>query len=247
MNKLNFKYLFPNLFLFCICMNLTACSEKNSGGDNLQSGDEIISFEPDLNTLIRNPASGWTLYDDANDYVAQANTYWNQQGAAAEKYTSIFYWRSRWSELEPEEGKYAWEHDENFKALIQGALDRGLKLAFRVYIDGQDNIHNGTPDFVREAGAKGYAVHKLWDPANKNNNWTPYADDPVFQEKFGNFIRAFAKEFDNPEQVDFIDAYNLGWWGEGHHVQYLNNNNKFKVYQWITDYMPRISKMFYLS
>lgn len=46
MNKLNFKYLFPNLFLFCICMNLTACSEKNSGGDNLQSGDEIISFEP---------------------------------------------------------------------------------------------------------------------------------------------------------------------------------------------------------
>ena len=72
MNKLNFKYLFPNLFLFCICMNLTACSEKNSGGDNLQSGDEIISFEPDLNTLIRNPASGWTLYDDANDYVAQA-------------------------------------------------------------------------------------------------------------------------------------------------------------------------------
>ena len=129
MNKLNFKYLFPNLFLFCICMNLTACSEKNSGGDNLQSGDEIISFEPDLNTLIRNPASGWTLYDDANDYVAQANTYWNQQGAAAEKYASIFYWRSRWSELEPEEGKYAWEHDENFKALIQGALDRGLKLA----------------------------------------------------------------------------------------------------------------------
>ena len=45
------------------------------------------------------------------------------------------------------------EHDENFKALIQGALARGLKLAFRVYIDGQDNIHNGTPDFVREAGA----------------------------------------------------------------------------------------------
>ena len=82
MNKLNFKYLFPNLFLFCICMNLTACSEKNSGGDNLQSGDEIISFEPDLNTLIRNPASGWTLYDDANDYVAQANTYW--------PYTTLF-------------------------------------------------------------------------------------------------------------------------------------------------------------
>ena len=72
MNKLNFKYLFPNLFLFCICMNLTACSEKNSSGDNLQSGDEIISFEPDLNTLIRNPASGWTLYDDTSEYLLES-------------------------------------------------------------------------------------------------------------------------------------------------------------------------------
>ena len=198
-------------------------------------GSAVFALSTVIDGGIRQPegAFQWSMITglaiiSTNDYVAQANTYWNQQGAAAEKYASIFYWRSRWSELEPEEGKYAWEHDENFKALIQGALDRGLKLAFRVYIDGQDNIHNGTPDFVREAGAKGYAVHKLWDPANENNNWTPYADDPVFQEKFGNFIRAFAKEFDNPKQVDFIDAYNLGWWGEGHHVQYLNNNNKFK-------------------
>ena len=43
------------------------------------------------------------------------------------------------------------------------------------------------------------------------------------------------KEYDKPDIVDFIDGHSLGWWGEGHHVQYLNNNNKFKVYQWITD------------
>ena len=28
--------------------------------------------------------------------------------------------------MEPEEGKYAWIYDENYKKLIQGALDRGL-------------------------------------------------------------------------------------------------------------------------
>lgn len=222
-----------NWLLTTALVVLAACNGKDN--ESTESGDRVVTFTPDMTSLVRNPASGWTLYDDANDYVANADTYWSQQDAAAEKYASIFYWRSRWSELEPEEGVYAWEHDENFKALIQGALDRGLKLAFRVYIDGQDNIYNGTPDFVREAGAQGYAVHRLWDPEGEDNNWTPYADDPIFQEKFGNFIRAFAQEFDDPERVDFIDAYNLGWWGEGHHVKYLDNSNKYRVYEWITN------------
>lgn len=56
--------------------------------------------------------------------------------------------------MEPEEGKYAWLYDENYKKLIQGALDRGLKLCFRIYNNGQDNLRTGTPDYVRRAGAK---------------------------------------------------------------------------------------------
>lgn len=219
-----------------LCLSaLLAISCTPSGAQDADTPPAAVEFEPDMTSLVRNPMTGWALYDDANDYVADAAEYWDDQNVIAEKFGSIFYWRSRWSELEPEEGKYAWDCDENFKALIQGALDRGLKLAFRVYIDGQDNIYNGTPDFVRTAGAEGYPSHRLWDAEGVDNNWTPYADDPVFQEKFSNFIRAFAEEFDDPSRVDFIDAYNLGWWGEGHHVRYKDPANKNAVYKWITD------------
>ena len=95
---------------------------------------------------------------------------------------------------------------------MQGALDRGLKLAFCVYVDGQDNIRNGTPDFVREAGAQGYPVHRLWDPEGVDNNWTPYVDDPVFQEKFSNFIRAFAEKFDDPDTMARRTATSTPLW-----------------------------------
>lgn len=211
---------------------LSSCTRDLVTGRN----DTVtVEFNPDMKSLVRNPLSGWVLYDDANDYVAKADEYWQSQDMVSRKFASIFYWRSRWSELEPREGEYAWEHDENFKALIQGALDRGLKLAFCIYVDGQDNIFNGTPDFVREAGAEGYAVHRLWDPEGVDNNWTPYSDDPVFQDKFSNFIKAFAREFDNPAKVDFVDGFNLGWWGEGHHIRYKNNANKAATYRWITD------------
>ena len=63
---------------------------------------------------------------------------------------------------------------------------------------------------------------------------TPYPDDSVFQEKLEKFIEAFAKEYDNPDIVDFIDGYSLGWWGECHHVV-LQDQKKFEqVFDWFT-------------
>ena len=98
---------------------------------------------------------GWGLYDDAVGNVANAEEYWTAQDEAARNHASFFYIRWRWSEMEPEEGKYAWIYDDNYKKLIQGALDRGLKLCFRIYDNGQDNIRQGTPEYVRTAGARG--------------------------------------------------------------------------------------------
>lgn len=191
--------------------------------------DITVTFTADTTTLLRNPCMGWGVYDDANDAVQQADKYWAAQDKAAREYASFFYVRWRWSEMEPEEGKYAWLYDDNYKKLIQGALDRGLKLCFRVYENGQDNIHPGTPSFVKEAGAKGYTVHN-----GEKENWTPYPDDLIFQEKFSNFVKAFAKEYDNPEIVDFIDGYALGWWGECHHIVLQNQDNLEKVFDWYT-------------
>lgn len=205
--------------------------------------NQTVTFTPDSTSLIRNPAMGWTMYDDANDSVAKAAVYWAAQNEAANKYASIFYMRWRWSSMEPEEGKYAWLYDSNFKALVKGALDRGLKLAFSIYIDGQDNIQPGTPDYVKQAGAKGYMVDKL----GGGKNWTPYLDDPVFQQKFTTFVRAFAAAFDNPAIVDYVDGYNLGWWGEGHHLVFKDTANKEPVFDWIINLYASSFKKVLLS
>lgn len=173
---------------------------------------------------------GWGIYDDANDEVQNADVYWAAQDKAARKYASFFYIRYRWSDMEPEEGKYAWIYNENYKKLIQGALDRGLKLCFRVYDNGQDNLRAGTPQYVKRAGAKGYIVKGI-----KGDLWTPYPDDSIFQEKLEKFVKAFAKEYDKPDIVDFVDGYSLGWWGECHHVL-LKDQSKFEqVFDWITN------------
>ena len=61
------------------------------------------------------------------------------------------------------------------------------------------------------------------------------SDDAVFQQKYEKFLQAFAVAFDDPDKVDFIDAYGLGKWGEAHGVKYNNYSNKVEVFEWITD------------
>ncbi len=194
-----------------------------------QTKYKAIYPEADTVSLIRNPCMGWGLYDDANDEVQNADTYWKAQDAAARAYGSFFYVRWRWSDMEPEEGRYAWLYDENYKKLIQGALDRGLKLCFRIYVNSQDNIRQSTPDYVRKAGAKGYMASN-----GEKKLWTPYPDDPIFLAKLETFVKAFAKEYDDPDRVDFVDGYNIGWWGECHNIRLQHPENLELVFDRIT-------------
>lgn len=220
-----FIILSTTLWMHIFCVGCIA------DGSTSQGDDETITFTADEVSIIKNPGMGWMLYDDANGEIADAEEYWEAQNQIAVKYASTFYIRWRWSDMEPTEGCYAWESDDNYKRLIQGALDRGLKLAFRIYVDGQDNLREATPQFVFDAGCSYYMTDKLYGDENRS----PYADDPIFQQKYSNFIQAFAKEYDNASIVDYVDGFNLGWWGEGHHIICQNEFNLNSVAVWIYD------------
>ena len=64
----------------------------------------------------------------------------------------------------------------------------------------------GVSSYVYEAGA-------TESPIDDEGKTQPYYDNPVFLEKLDKFVEAFAKEYDNPDEVDYIDAYGLGRWG----------------------------------
>lgn len=224
------RYYYQILLVCCLTL-FAGCSdsELDTEQNNIPKGSRAIDLQQDRTGLLRNPCMGWGLYDDAVKEVANADEYWAAQDKAARDYASFFYVRWRWAEMEPEEGKYAWIYNENYKKLIKGALDRGLKLSFRIYDNAQDNLYQATPQYVRDAGAQGYMVQ-----GQNEWLWTPYADDPVFQQKYEKFVEAFGKEYDDPDKVDFIDGHTLGNWGEGSNVKYLDAKNKKETFNWFT-------------
>lgn len=88
--------------------------------------------------LVKNPGMGWVLYCDAfgqmtnpnipdyNKCVMNPSLFWQTfDNAGATAKASIFYLRAPWSFFESAEGQFAWDQDANYRALIQGAQDRG--------------------------------------------------------------------------------------------------------------------------
>lgn len=191
----------------------------------------VVSYDPDTLSILRNPAMGWVMYEEGWSFKESHRKwydpvkFWQEMDEVqAHQYANILYIRVLWNVMEPEEGKYAWIYNEEYKAYIQKAKDRGLKLAFRVFFD------NGVPDFVYRAGAHS----TLEPPLSRKNDKMPYFDDPVFLDKLTNFIEAFAKEYDDPDVVDFVDAYGLGRWGEGHGVTLKDNEKLPEVIEKVT-------------
>lgn len=111
------RYYFQILLMCCLTL-FAGCSDSDSesGQNGIPKGSKAIDLQQDRSGLLRNPCMGWGLYDDAVGNVANAEEYWAAQDEAARNYASFFYIRWRWSEMEPEEGKYAWIYDENYKS-----------------------------------------------------------------------------------------------------------------------------------
>lgn len=198
-----------------------------------------LNIEPDTVSVIRNPLNGWVMYLGRNF----DENFWTEKGydrmPVGDGSTTAKVWdycggtayiRTSWSSMEPQEGKYFWDDpDSRLNRLMQSVLDKGLRLAFRIVVDGRDQGQN-TPMYVIDAGAE-YFTSKVGNKEVK----TPYPDDPVFQEKYAKFIKALARRFNNGDEVDFIDAYGLGKWGEAHSMIYKDQANKIPVFEWITD------------
>ena len=241
------------VFLFFCSAHLSACSGGENedgggtGGGDLPAGNVTVKITPDKKTVLRNPLNGWVIYMGRG----WDENFWTTEGydnvsvpeladpVKVSDYASTCYIRTSWSSLEPEEGKYIWKDPTaRLTRLIKSVFDRGMRLSFRIVVDGRDQGLN-TPQYVFDAGANWYK-----DPGPTNEQTalarkSPYPDDPVFQAKYTKFIEALAQEFNDPDKLDFIDAYGLGKWGEAHTMIYADYSKRKQVFEWITSLYAR--------
>ena len=184
----------------------------------------LVELHPVDGPLPKNPAMGWAIYidqdgtsllEDGLGRTLDPDDFWKAM-APALPHASQLYIRLPWSEYEPERGRYAWDHNARFRAILDGARARGLRLAFRWYTDGRDCHRQATPEYVRAAGAGGDTLPTDGKgPLGGRWWWTPWSDDPVLHRCLGEFVESLAARFDDVDTTDLVD-HGLGRWGEMH-------------------------------
>jgi len=115
-----------------------------------------------------------------------------------------------WSLVEPEEGKYDW-------SVIEEPMNKWLAAGKRVMLSPitatkwppKDMPAQPTPDWVFEAGAK--SVPLYYD--GKNHIRVPVYWDPIYLEKYRNFIKALGKQFDDRKGLELVYC-GIGIYGE---------------------------------
>jgi len=158
----------------------------------------------DNQTPLNNPHKGWYLHYYDNGITA----YFDKENP--DDYLLDFpcfnhvYLRLGWNYLEPQEGEYNWEFLDE---VIRRWWAQDRRISFRISCKETGDQTYATPQWVFEAGAKGEMVQGCFEP--------DYGD-PIFLEKFGNFMMAFGARYDGAPFLEFVDVGSFGEWGECH-------------------------------
>jgi hypothetical protein len=174
---------------------------------------ETVTVRPaDNGVVLLNPGMGWTMHFYSNIPQNYGSRLEPSDALAWFPGCSTVYLRIPWAYVEPEEGVYNWAI---LDTPAQRWIARGGQVAFRITCS-ESWLRYATPEWVKQAGAKGV----FWDygkgPSEQGAFWDPDFADPVFLAKLERFLKAMGERYDGNPSVAFVDVGTYGLWGEGH-------------------------------
>ncbi len=146
------------------------------------------------------------------------------------------YIRPTWREIQPRPGRL--ELPDYVKLVFALAKTHNKRVGFRVQMCAPDYTHQAAlPDFVLDKVPKVDLVLSDQENAaeskrylqNPHSRYQPRYDHPFFQQAFKELVGLLGAEFDGNPQIEFMDTFMYGFWGEGHTWPF--GNNPFPDYQ----------------
>lgn len=195
-----------------LCLGQQQAGAIQTGTQAAAAADGVTIFPQDTREVLVNPSMGWVVYFYSNltsnygSKLAPADTMDDFPGV------STVYLRVPWAFLEPQEGKFNWSL---LDTPAQRWIAKGKQIALRITCS-ENWLPYATPEWVKQAGAKGVFYQFGKGPADDGKLWDPDYLDPVFLQKLDAFLAALAARYDGNPNVAYIDIGSFGLWGEGH-------------------------------
>jgi len=136
------------------------------------------------------------------------------------------YIRPTWREVQQRRGRL--DFPDYWKLTFDLARKYNKRVAFRIQMRAPDYREEALPDFVLEKVPM-VKLEGEWKRAGRTSFEEPRYDHPLFQEAFTELNALLAAELNGNPQVEFMDTFMYGFWGEGHTWPF--RSNPFPNYQ----------------
>lgn len=130
------------------------------------------------------------------------------------------YIRPTWREVQPRWGRL--EFPDWWKLTFELARQYDKRIGFRIQMRAPDYREEALPDFILEKVPMVKLIGE-WRRNQKEVFEEPRYDHPFFQEAFRELNNLLAAELNGHPQVEFMDTFLYGFWGEGHTWPFRNN------------------------
>jgi hypothetical protein len=196
-------------------------------------GDEVVMTTTPSEEVVPNYGKGLITYitaDMGQDEIKSDNLSQEIEDLARFPLGQQLYIRPTWREIQPRPGRL--ELPAYLKLVFDVAKKTNKRIGLRIQMSAPDYWHEpALPDFVLNkvpkvdltVGAQESQASAERFLKNPHARYQPRFDDPFFQQTFKELVGLLAAEFNGNPNIEFIDTFMYGFWGEGHTWPFSNN------------------------
>jgi len=201
--------------------------------DAVIPNDDVVMTTTPSEEVVPNYGKGLVTYitaDSGTDEIKADNIPQAIEDLVKFPLGQQLYVRPTWREIQPRPGRL--EIPEYLKLVFDLAKKNNKRIGMRVQMSAPDYTREAAlPDFVLEKVPKVNLVltdaHERESAkrylSNPHAQYQPRYDDPAFQRAFEELVGLLAAEFNGNSQIEFVDTFMYGFWGEGHTWPFSNN------------------------
>ena len=130
------------------------------------------------------------------------------------------YLRPTWREVQQRRGRL--NFPEYWKQVFALAKQYDKQIAFRIQLRAPDYKDEALPDFVLEKVPMVKLEGEWRKDTHPDGFQEPRYDHPYFQEAYSELNALLAAELNGHPQIEFMDTFMYGFWGEGHTWPFKN-------------------------
>ena len=179
--------------------------------DDYPSWNVVMALTPSKE-VVQNYGMGLITY--VCDEVGPARKDGESLEESIEKIVKVplgtkLYIRVNWKDVQQRPGRL--DFCEHWKLTFDLARKYQKRIGFRVMMSNPDIKESPLPEFLRGT----IPMVKLGGWLNRTR-YEPRYDDPAFQAAFHELVDLLSDTYDGHPDVEYVDTFMYGFWGEGH-------------------------------